>query len=62
MERTRCPGSCELSDPLDLRQIFDENGNDVIRAFKKTFRDDHVHKGPRLRRAPARPRLGGYSM
>lgn len=33
-----------LSDPLDPRQIFDENGNDVICAFKKTFRDDHAHK------------------
>jgi len=33
-----------LSDPLDPRQIFDENGNAVICAFKKTFRDDHVHK------------------
>jgi hypothetical protein len=43
-----CPGGSKnvivLSDPLDPRQIFDENNNDLICAFKKTFQDDHVHK------------------
>ena len=43
-----CPGGdknlvtlTEASDPL---QIFDGNSNDLICAFHKTYRDDHVHK------------------
>lgn len=43
-----CPGGDKnlvvLVDPSDPLQIFDENSNDLICAFHKTYRDDHVHK------------------
>ena len=43
-----CPGGDKnlvmLADPSDPRQVFDVNSNDLICSFKKTYRDDHVHK------------------
>jgi hypothetical protein len=42
-----CPGEDKnvvvLDDPSDPLQIFDVN-NDLICAFHKDYRDDHVHK------------------